>query len=116
MDAAKKAMLEAAGYWVGEFLGLSEEENQPVEARLENKPVFTLSTGKVINCDKIKSDNTSKDQSKGSVLVIFDDDSEMYFTSPEWVELTARHQAWDHAGDYNGNYVDADFTINREKQ
>jgi hypothetical protein len=64
-------------------------------------PIFTLSTGKVINTDKIKFDLVSRDRSKGDYLYIFEDDSEMYLTGAEVKELLALQELWRKAGMYN---------------
>lgn len=49
--------------------------------------VLTTTTGKTVNVDKIKFDLVSRDKTKGDFHIIFDDDSEIYLTDNEYLEL-----------------------------
>lgn len=73
-----------------------------------NLPVFTLSTGKVVSLDKGKFDLIGNNK---LYHLVFDDESDLFLTIPEYKELLARQRSWRNAGAYNGNYVDSEFKV-----
>lgn len=61
------------------------------------KPIFDVG-GKVVDLDEVKFDLLSRDRSKGEYWLIFNDDSEIYLSIPEYTSLLDQIRAWRKAG------------------
>lgn len=62
-----------------------------------SEPIFNV-WGKVIPLDEVKFDLLSRDRSKGEYWLIFNDDSELYLSIPEYTNLLDQIRAWRKAG------------------